>query len=422
MSEPSFLVAGSKSPTHYELLRDSILLENQPTSIEMISKKILIDPTERKEGRKPRKIHNVKAYHRRVIKNVPKKLKEEFDEAQKYLDSCPFFARDTWKRFDHKKISIKFSSSDIFNTPLGEHAVTSFIGSRASMEDTFSSGSFKLKPSLLESPGLSTLEPSEKPITVYYRAVFDGHGGGSACSRFLKDHCAPYFLKKFNELQSVSDTDIYHILARGFVDLGAEYWSEMEQESCCLSGLLSSLCKPHYPGSTAIFVLIIPEFDVIYSTNVGDSRAVIVTSNFGVIGLSDPANPEKERFNKSVLSLGGWFSEDLRVNGTLAMTDAIGHNEIGTGISPRGRVIKYKLSDLPKGDNYIVIASDGLWDVMCPLAVSELMEKITKEYHDTDEHRPITIEMTEILTKIAYQIDPIRCDNITIRIQKITRR
>jgi protein phosphatase 1B len=119
-------------------------------------------------------------------------------------------------------------------------------------------------------------------------------------------------------------------------------------------------------GSTAICALICPEF--IYLANCGDSRGLISAKEAIAVATLDhkPVNPlEKERIQNA-----GGSVMIQRVNGSLAVSRALGDFEYkrvpNMGpfeqlISPEPEISEHARSGQ---DEFIVLACDGVWDVM----------------------------------------------------------
>lgn len=120
-------------------------------------------------------------------------------------------------------------------------------------------------------------------------------------------------------------------------------------------------------GSTAVACIISPSH--VYLINCGDSRAILISDNDVVLGTYDhkPINPiERERIE----SAGGSVMIQ-RVNGSLAVSRALGDYEYknveGRGpceqlVSPEPEVY---VRARTHQDEFIVLACDGIWDVMC---------------------------------------------------------
>lgn len=119
-------------------------------------------------------------------------------------------------------------------------------------------------------------------------------------------------------------------------------------------------------GSTAVACLITPSH--VYLINCGDSRAILVSDNQVVLHTCDhkPTNPnERERIQNA-----GGSVMIQRVNGSLAVSRALGDYEYknvdGKGqceqlVSPEPEIYSRERFST---DEFVVLACDGIWDVM----------------------------------------------------------
>ncbi|XP_041748223.1 protein phosphatase 1B-like isoform X2 [Coregonus clupeaformis] len=162
-------------------------------------------------------------------------------------------------------------------------------------------------------------------------------------------------------------------------------------------------------GSTAVAVLLSPEH--LYFINCGDSRAVLYRNTHVCFSTLDhkPCNPrEKERIQNA-----GGSVMIQRVNGSLAVSRALGDYDYkcvdGKGateqlVSPEPEVFEIERS--PE-DEFVVLACDGIWDVMsneelCEfvksrLEVSQDLEKVCNQVLDTCLHKGSRDNMSVVL-------------------------
>lgn len=221
-------------------------------------------------------------------------------------------------------------------------------------------------------------------------AVYDGHAGSRVanyCSGHLLEHIlsgGAEFASGPSSVEGVKDG-----IRSGFLNID-EY---MRSFSDLRQGLDRS-------GSTAVCVLLSPTH--LYFINCGDSRAVL--SRDSKVGFSTqdhkPCNPrEKERIQNA-----GGSVMIQRVNGSLAVSRALGDYDYkcvdGKGpteqlVSPEPEVCV--LERVAEGDEFIVLACDGIWDVMsneelCEFVHSRLLvcddlEKVCNSVVDTCLHK-----------------------------------
>ena len=120
-------------------------------------------------------------------------------------------------------------------------------------------------------------------------------------------------------------------------------------------------------GSTAVCIIITPSH--IVCANVGDSRCYIGTKH-SVIALTDDHKPSLPEEEARIIAAGAFVSDD-RVNGELAMSRALGdfqykkNNDIN--MSEQAVNCYPDISIYTRNytiDNIIILACDGIWDVM----------------------------------------------------------
>lgn len=184
-----------------------------------------------------------------------------------------------------------------------------------------------------------------------YFAVFDGHAGAS-----VSMHSAEHLLESIMETEEFKSEDVINGIHNGFLRLD----DEMRELPKMSSGMDKS-------GSTAVCAFISPSN--IYIANCGDSRAVLCRSRNPVFYTRDhkPVLPaERER----IVRAGGSVMIQ-RVNGSLAVSRALGDYEYknvkGRGpceqlVSPEPEI--FKLDRDVEHDEFLVLACDGIWDVM----------------------------------------------------------
>ena len=181
-------------------------------------------------------------------------------------------------------------------------------------------------------------------------AVFDGHGG-----RFVSEYAASRFLD-FLKWSSQEDQDVGSA-AKAIED--------------ALLAMDNSLRPTRtLSGSTANIVVITATH--ILCANVGDSRACLLTGDT-CVPLSTDHKPDLAQERTRIESAGGIVLYSLgavaRVDGVLALSRALGDFEFKRGVNPSIQ----KIIAVPEitvrrrreaADQFIIVASDGLWDVM----------------------------------------------------------
>lgn len=240
-------------------------------------------------------------------------------------------------------------------------------------------------------------------------AVFDGHGG-SEVAKFCATHLSgavkaspafadgdvatalqQSFMKMDMQLlateskaelarYSESDTEAKEITEQlqhqvrtalfaraGFVGEAA---MQLEQalEPPCLVGIDGDGRQVQAPAAGTTSIVAVLTGNALVVANAGDSRCVLCRRGVAEEMSKDhkPTTPEERQ---RILRAGG-FVADGRVNGSLALSRAIGDFEFKTapGISPSEQAVtalpEVRSATLGGGDEFMVLACDGIWDVM----------------------------------------------------------
>jgi len=216
--------------------------------------------------------------------------------------------------------------------------------------------------------------------------VFDGHNGNT-CSDFLSENLPEILLK--NDYLNVSPSIA---LIQSFLETDKSFLRK-----CCDNGDKS--------GSTGVASLI--KDGQIYIANTGDSRCIIC-EDAHVYALSSDHKPsipfEKER----IINSGGQVTQG-RVQGTLAVARAFGDIEFKDKLTFGAGVLTcepdIKIWNVADATEFMVLACDGLWDVMSNEEVAQYVRKrLLKGIRSQ--------KVCEELVRYAYKIGS--TDNISV--------
>ncbi len=187
----------------------------------------------------------------------------------------------------------------------------------------------------------------DKPDEHFY-AVYDGHGGRDAA-----------------EFASVT---LHHLLADIAPDLLALPESAIRQgiHRSFVECARQMSVRGVSDGTTALCTWIIG--DTLISANAGDSRSVLCREGRAVRMSRDhkPIDPDEKA---RITQLGG-FVEDKRVLGTLSVSRALGDFFLEPYVIPDPHITFDTIT--PK-DDFIIMACDGLWDVVSDGAAVSLV-------------------------------------------------
>ncbi|XP_055822814.1 probable protein phosphatase 2C 27 [Solanum dulcamara] len=211
------------------------------------------------------------------------------------------------------------------------------IGGRLDMEDTHI-----CIADLAKNFGHNIL--GEDAISFY--GVFDGHGGKGA-SQFVRD-----YLPKIIVEDADFPLELEKVVTRSFAETDAAF-----AKSCSVDSALSS-------GTTALTAMIFGRSLLV--ANAGDCRAVVSRRGLA-IEMSKDHRPSCVTEKTRIESVGGFVDDDY-LNGQLGVTRALGDwhikglKEVEKG-GPLSAEPELKLLTLTKEDEFLIIGSDGIWDV-----------------------------------------------------------
>jgi protein phosphatase 2C len=158
-------------------------------------------------------------------------------------------------------------------------------------------------------------------------------------------------------------------------------------------------------GSTAIVVLI--HNKILYVANCGDSRCVLLSAGGHAQDMSVDHKPNSASEKQRVEALGGRiiYYGTWRVEGILAVTRSIGDRRLKRYVSSRPDIVTRKLRP---GDDFLILASDGVWDVLSSQASCDLVLK----GQNSQSNQSINVkDASTRITNQAYNLHSM--DNIT---------
>lgn len=191
------------------------------------------------------------------------------------------------------------------------------------------------------------------PISLY--GIYDGHVGDKA-SKFCKERLHLHLKNS----STFKHGDVSNALVDTFMSIDKDFVYKGE------------------PDGTTSCVCVIIGKDKIICANAGDSRAIVVKGDGSAVAMSIDHKPDLPSEKKRIVDLGGFISHHgvWRVNGNMAVSRSIGDAPLKPYIIPTPDITEYTI-DKDGNDNFLVIASDGLWDVMTNSYVSNFIRNET---------------------------------------------
>uniref|UniRef100_A0A061SFA0 Protein kinase and pp2c-like domain-containing n=1 Tax=Tetraselmis sp. GSL018 TaxID=582737 RepID=A0A061SFA0_9CHLO len=189
--------------------------------------------------------------------------------------------------------------------------------------------------------------------------VFDGHRGEEAAA-----HMAERLEAELSAALQLGPPDqalarAFAVLDESFARLQDAAWSEkVTRMGADAAGL-----RTHFPGCTALAALIFP--GEICIANAGDCRAVLCRAGKAVQVTRDHTLADDEE-RQRVAAAGGrvsWKVDGWRVGpAAIQVSRSIGDHDLrDQGLTPEPEVSNLQITD---ADEFLVVASDGLFDVL----------------------------------------------------------
>ncbi|CAN8253384.1 unnamed protein product [Cochlearia groenlandica] len=239
------------------------------------------------------------------------------------------------------------------------YGIVSVMGRSRKMEDTVT-----VKPNLCK-PEVNRRKP------VHFFAVYDGHGGSQVstlCSTtmhtLVKEEVEQAECKSEEEGIGNENDAVLENKWRLLMNRSFERMDELAT-SACLCGKSGPMCncdprEAAISGSTAVTAVLTQDHIVV--ANTGDSRAVLCRNGV-VVPLSNDHKPDRPDERARIEAAGGrvLVVDGARVEGILATSRAIGDGYLKPMVAWEPEVT---FTRRESGDECLILASDGLWDVL----------------------------------------------------------
>jgi serine/threonine protein phosphatase PrpC len=204
-------------------------------------------------------------------------------------------------------------------------------------------------------------------------AVFDGHGGAGAAiyaaNNLIRVIESTEDWKMYLENGEESPKLVGDALTQAYFKIDEEIRVDQKSEEFRDSS-----------GCTAVCAIITPKY--IICANAGDSRCV-VGSGGETIPLSEDHKPDGEIERARIENAGGWVDMTTkRVNGDLALSRALGdfsyknRDDLPASQQKVSCEPDIRVHERTPGDDLLILACDGLWDVFTSMAGIEYAREI----------------------------------------------
>uniref|UniRef100_A0A1J3CPI7 protein-serine/threonine phosphatase n=1 Tax=Noccaea caerulescens TaxID=107243 RepID=A0A1J3CPI7_NOCCA len=307
--------------------------------------------------------------------------------------------------------SVTEEAESCFFSDVPRIGTTSVCGRRRDMEDAVS-----IHPSFLQ----------RNSEDLHFYGVFDGHGCSHVAEKcrerlhdivkkeaevMASDEWKETMVKSFQKMdKEVSQRDCNVVTTNG---------ASRSMKNSCRCELQSPQCDA--VGSTAVVSVVTAEKIIV--SNCGDSRAVLCRNGVA-IPLSSDHKPDRPDELNRIQQAGGRviYWDGARVLGVLAMSRAIGDNYLKPYVIPDPEVT---VTDRTDEDECLILASDGLWDVVpnetaCGVARMCLKGASSAEGGDSDTVHNACSDAALLLTKLALARQS--SDNVSVVVVDLRKR
>ncbi|EYU21346.1 hypothetical protein MIMGU_mgv1a006033mg [Erythranthe guttata] len=263
----------------------------------------------------------------------------------------------------------------------------SVIGHRPEMED-----SVMAVPDFMKIPikmfigdsGINGISQTLTHLTSHFFGVYDGHGG-SQVANYCRDRLHLALVEELKNVKDINNVPINGISGdtrqvqweKVFTDCFLKVDEEVSGKSQSGAHCNSQPVAAETVGSTAVVAVVCSSHIIV--ANCGDSRAVLYRGK-EVVALSVDHKPNREDEYARIEASGGkvipWNGH--RVFGVLAMSRAIGDRYLKPWIIPEPEIMFVPRA---REDECLVLATDGLWDVMTNEEVCEVARKRILIWH-----------------------------------------
>ncbi|MCO5548371.1 hypothetical protein L7F22_001828 [Adiantum nelumboides] len=261
---------------------------------------------------------------------------------------------------------------------------------------------------------------AECAVDLHFFAVYDGHGGTQA-SNYCMERLHHVLAEELSGLSQSKESN--NMSSEGFPSLStwekvmASCFLKMDREvggvcpngQCGVMEILPTCCggsiAPGGVGTTAI-VAVVSSHQIVVA-NCGDSRAVLSRGGKAV-PLSWDHKPERDDETNRIEAAGGQVVNwnGYRVGGLLTVSRSIGDRHLKQYVVSEPEVT---CLERVKEDECLILASDGLWDVISSDTAGEVVRKRldslrNKRAAGSFSHGkdPASTSAAALLVKLAY--------------------
>ncbi|XP_009110399.1 protein phosphatase 2C 7 isoform X1 [Brassica rapa] len=267
----------------------------------------------------------------------------------------------------------------------------SIRGERSEMEDAVRAlpRFLKIPIKMLMGGDQEGMSPSLTHLTSHFFGVYDGHGGlqvADYCHDRIHFALAEEIEWIKEELCERLQVQWEKVFFDCFLKVDDEVKGKINRPVVGASDeMVLEAVSPETVGSTAVVALVCSSHIIV--SNCGDSRAVLLRGK-EAMPLSVDHKPDREDEYARIERAGGkviqW--QGARVSGVLAMSRSIGDQYLEPYVIPEPEV-----TFMPRAreDECLILASDGLWDVMSNQDACEFARRRILWWHKRNGALPL---------------------------------
>ena len=254
----------------------------------------------------------------------------------------------------------KSKTTEVFHT---EEQYTIFPNLNQTIEISYKEDKNEIYKEEMEDKGKCILNFKENPKNILI-TLFDGHGGDFV-SKYLQEYFDKYFKKNITNL---TQNEIEKSFKKTFLEID----NSIKEKSLNV-------------GSTGTILLITQDNNkkIIYGANIGDTRCTLFNEK-NIERLTFEHRVEDSKEKERIINSGGILKEG-RVNGTLMLSRVFGDFELKkVGVKCDPYLFKKEINSDIK-NQFLILASDGLWDIIDEWEIKHYISDICSENEGTGQ-------------------------------------
>ena len=250
-------------------------------------------------------------------------------------------------------------------------------------------------------------------------AVFDGHGRqGHLVSQFLVKYFTDFFKNDIQLIKCKEEPEIFNLFLYNDYKILREAVKNCEEQ-------LSKEENIDSENSGSTLCMVIQIYKKIICMNIGDSRAIITISEIlrdDIKNLSIDHKPNLKKEQERIKKYGGFVEQCVNEDGVpdgpfrvwdspelikpgVAISRSIGDldaSKVGVVAEP-----EFCLKSIKKEMNFIVIASDGIWEFLENKNVSNIVKKFHENGSAKEASDELVKKSREIWDEQGKEVDDI---------------